>query len=107
METTENATTQDPLGLKRFALTESAYDLVNSIRGTYGRLNYAESQKASPDQELIHYWRNQSKKVGRAYRSLNDGDLNAIDQFIKAATIEWNQVTKLESERALTLSHVS
>lgn len=54
METTENATIQDPLGLKRFALIESAYDLVNTIKSTYGRLSHAESQKDNPDQELIH-----------------------------------------------------
>lgn len=107
METTQNITIQDPLGLKRFELTESAYDLVISIRGTYGRLSHAESQKANPDEVLINYWRNQSKKAGRAYRRLSGDDLLAIDEFIKAATTEWHQITKLENERTLVPSHVS
>ena len=107
METTENTATQDPLGLKRFALTESAYDLVNTIKGTYGRLSHAENQKANPDQELINHWRNRSKEIGRVYRRLSGKDLSAIDEFIKTAIAEWHQITKLENERTLLPSYAS
>ena len=107
METTSDAVEQDPLGLKRFALTESAYDLVNTIRGTYGRLSHAESQKANSDQALINHWRNRSREVGRAYRRLNGDNLLAIDEFTKTVTAEWHQIAKVENERSLRLSHAS
>ena len=119
METTENVLTtesilttgsvlpQDPLGLKRFALTESAYDLVTSIKGVYGRLSHAESQRVNPDRALIDNWRNQSRKIGRTYQRLDADDLMAIGEFIDVATTEWCQITKLENERTSPPSHVS
>lgn len=107
METAENQTTQDPLGLNLFALTESAYDLVNSLQGTYGRMSYFESQKEHPDKNLIYHWRNRSKEVGRAYRRLSGKDLSAYEEFIKTSINEWNQLTKLESQRTLVSSHAS
>lgn len=107
METTQNMITQDPLGLQRFALTESAYDLVNSIRGAYGRLSYAENLKDAPDQNRINQWRKQSKAIGRAYRKLTGEDLSAFEVFIENATNEWNQVNQLANERILVSSHVS
>lgn len=105
METPQNTVSQDPLGLKRFALTESAYDLLNSIQGGYARLSYAESQKESPDENLMYHWQTRSKEIGRAYRQLTRKDLSAIDNFIQIATSEWQSVAKLETERTLVPHH--
>ena len=107
METPQNTVSQDPLGLKRFALTESAYDLLRSIQGGYARLSYAESQKKSPDKNLINYWRERSNEMGRVYRQLTGYDLSAIDNFIQVATNEWHLVAKLESERISVPHHAS
>lgn len=107
MATKQNAVTQDPLGLKRFALTESAYDLANSLQGIYGRLSYTESQTTNPDKNLMFSWRNRSKEIGRAYRRFNGEDLVAIEEFINIATNEWKQLTKLESERIVVSSHAN
>lgn len=105
METPQHTANQDPLGLKRFALTESAYDLLNSIQGGYARLSYGESQKESPDESLMHCWRTRSRELGRAYRRLTGNDLATIDNFIQIATNEWQSIAQLENERILATHH--
>jgi hypothetical protein len=102
---TENNKIQDPLGLQTFTFSESAYDMVCSLRGMYGRLCHAERQKPDVDQALINYWQNRSKEIGRAYRRLGDKTLPEIEEFINNATIEWRKLTALETERILAPVH--
>ena len=101
MAATETLVTQDPLGLQTFALTEPAYDLVNTPRGTYGRLSHAERQRPDADQLLINSWQNRSKEIGRMYQRLNGGSLLEMEEFIKGATAEWHQLISLETERTV------
>ncbi|MCY7357117.1 MAG: hypothetical protein LH609_06540 [Rudanella sp.] len=96
----------DPLGLKTFALSESAYDLTCSLRGIYGRLCHAERQEFDVDQTLINSWQNRSKEIGRAYRRLGGKSLPEIGEFITSITTEWRELTALETERTLAPAHV-
>ena len=56
METTGNTTIQDPLGIKRFELTESAYDLVTSLTGIYSRSIFREGEQTDPDAARMVLW---------------------------------------------------
>lgn len=96
METTENALTQDPLGLKRFALTESAYDLVTSLVGIYSRSMFRESEQANPDTVRTAFWNNRVDELENLRTNGKWADLSFLEQLIRELTSEYKQAAKQE-----------
>jgi hypothetical protein len=86
----KGSTTQDndPLGMRRFALTETAHDLLNRLQGLYGRLLYAEHQQAMPDQWKLAEWQTRQESIVRRYTLLDWNDLSKIEWLIMVLTTE-------------------
>ncbi|TAE31646.1 MAG: hypothetical protein EAZ91_07365 [Cytophagales bacterium] len=103
--TTENSTVQDPLGLQTFALSESAYDMVCSLRGIYARLRRAERRKAEPNEDQLNKWWSASQQVISDYRTLNWDDFNAVEDFIKRCSEQWGNLKDKEKPQQLVVSH--
>ena len=99
METTENATIQDPLGLKRFALTESAYDLVTSLVGIYSRSAFRESEQVNPDATQMTIWQDRVDQLQDLRRNGGWDDLFFLEQLIAELANEYKQAAKQEEER--------
>lgn len=96
METTQNTVIQDPLGLKRFALTESAYDLINSLTGVYFRLRYKESKASQPDTLKMSFWSERARELQTIHGNGRWADLFFLEQLIADLTIEYKEVIKQE-----------
>lgn len=99
METAENQTTQDLLGLKRFALTESAYDLVNSLIGIYSRSVFRESEQVNPDNAQIELWQERIDALHQLRGNGKWNDLFFLEQLIIELANEYKQAAKQEEER--------
>ncbi len=95
----------DPLGLQTFALTESAYDLVCTLRGTYARLGRAERRKTEPNEDQIDEWWCASQQVLSEYQTLNWNDFNAVENFIKRCSEQWCKLKAEEKPQQLVVSH--
>lgn len=100
MATTQNTVTQDPLGLKRFALTESAYDLVNSLIGIYSCLRHKESNYDEPDTVRIANWRHRIHELQTISGNGKWADLFFLEQLIAELAIEYRQAINEEEERS-------
>lgn len=81
----------DPLGHQRFALTESAYDLITSLVGVYVRLRFAENHKATPDDTLISSWQKRITELQNLYKKGDWSDLPALEKLIVALVAEYKQ----------------
>lgn len=99
METTQNMETQDPLGLKRFALTESAYDLVNSLIGIYARSIFYESEQVDPDTVRMAIWQERVDALHQLQGTSKWADLFFLEQLITEFTPEYKQAAQQEEER--------
>jgi len=96
MATTQNTVTQDPLGLQRFALTESAYDLINSLTGIYFRLRYKESKASQPDTLKISSWSDRVHELQTIHGNGRWADLFFLEQLIADLTMEYKEAVKQE-----------
>lgn len=102
MNTTQNTLTEDPLGLKRFALTESAYDLLTSLIGTYSRLINRESDQTKPDAVLLVNWHNRVLQLNALYYKEDWADLLFVQDLITKLTIEYRQVAQQEAANSIS-----
>jgi hypothetical protein len=98
MNTTQHTVTQDPLGLKRFALTESAYDLINSLTGVYFRLRYIESKANKPDTVRISSWSERTRELNTIHGNGKWADLFFLEQLIADLSKEYKEALKQEEE---------
>lgn len=98
METKQNTGSQDPLGLKRFALTESAYDLINSLTGVYFRLRYRESKSSEPDTVRMSLWNERVRELQTIHGNGRWADLFFLEQLIDDLTKEYKEAVKQEEE---------
>lgn len=96
---TQGMVTQDPLGLNRFALTESAYDLVNSLVGIYSRSIFRESEQAKPDAVQMSLWQDRVDTLHQLQRNGKWADLFFLEQLIVELTNEYKQAATQEEER--------
>ena len=99
METTENTAIQDPLGLKRFALTESAYDLLTSLTGVYSRSIFRETEQSNPDTVQITRWQDRLDELQDLSDNGQWADLSFLEQLIAELANEYKQAAKQEEER--------
>lgn len=104
--TTENNKIQDPLGLQTFALSESAYDMVCTLRGAYGRMMYVEMQKTKPDQNQIVEWRFASSSVLEKYHALDWDDFSVVKTFIERCVTEWRDLQVVETPQSIAATYV-
>ena len=93
MQAAPNSALNDPLGYQRFALTESAYDLINSLTGIYARLRFAERQKATPDASQISIWQGRISELQKLYKQGDWSDLAALEKLIAELATEYRQHT--------------
>lgn len=100
METTSNTTIQDPLGLKRFALTESAYDLVTSLVGIYSRAIFRESEQVDPDTAQMTLWQDRVDALQDVHGNGRWADLFFLEQLIAELTNEYKQAARQEEAQA-------
>ena len=100
MATTENALTQDLLGLKRFALTESAYDLITSLVGIYSRSIFRESEQKDPDAVQMTLWQDRVDELQDLRGNGRWADFFFLEQLIAELTTEYKQAASQEEERA-------
>lgn len=100
METTGNTTIQDPLGLKRFALTESAYDLVTSLTGIYSRSIFRESEQADPDVARMALWQNRVDELEDLRGNGKWADLSFLELLIAELANEYKQAARQEEVQA-------
>lgn len=98
METTQDITSQDPLGLKRFALTESAYDLVNSLTGIYSRSIFRESEQPNSDTERMTFWQGRVDELQGLRSNGKWADLFFLEQLIEELAREYKMAAKQEEE---------
>lgn len=103
---TENNKIQDPLGLQTFALSESAYDMVCTLRGTYGRLCYSERQKNNPNRSQIDEWRWASNMVLDEYQNLNWNDFGIVEKFIERCVTQWHSLELAEKSQPIPATYV-
>lgn len=99
MDTTQNIIVQDPLGLKRFALTESAYDLVNSLVGIYSRSIFHESEQINPDTMRMALWQERIDALQTLRSNGKWNDLFFLEQLIVDLANEYKQAIKQEEVR--------
>lgn len=92
-------TTQDPLGLKRFALTESAYDLLTSLVGIYSRSIFREGEQVNPDVVGVAFWRNRLNELKELRGNGRWADLLFLEQLIVALASEYKEAAKQEEEQ--------
>lgn len=104
--TSENSNVHDPLGLQTFALSESAYDLVCTLRGTYGRLCYAERQKNNPNRKQIEAWQFASNMVFDEYHNLNWNDFGIVEKFIARCVTQWHDLEVVERSQPIPATYV-
>ena len=97
MNTATGQSTNDPLGYQRFALTESAYDLITSLTGVYARLRFKERQKESPDLAQIDVWQERIAELQKMYREGDWSDLPALETLIGRLVAEYKQHTLEET----------
>ena len=97
MATTQDLSVQDPLGLKQFALTESAYDLINSLIGIYSRLIETESGTAKPAFDLIKVWHKRVLALTSIYYEDDWTDATFVQSLINKLSVEYKQATNLEA----------
>lgn len=93
MATNGKIQNEDLLGMKRFALVESAQDLLNRVQGAYGRLAFEESRSTEPNVEKINQWKQRSQIVGRQYWLLDWNNMSKVDQFIIELGKEWQTIS--------------
>lgn len=106
METIPN-TNQDLLGMQRFALTESAYDLVTSLTGIYSRLHFQESSETAPDDEAMARWKERAHQLRVLYYDGDWTDLNALERLIADLSTEYKQAAVEEAARKSRSHHAS
>lgn len=86
-----DSATNDPLGYQRFALTESAYDLITSLTGIYARLRFQERQKSAPDTGQIAGWQQRINELQQLYKRGDWSDLPALEKLIAELAVEYKQ----------------
>lgn len=94
MATNAPSENHDWLGMKRFALTEAAQDLLNRLQGVYGRLAFEERRKSNPDWAKMAVWQQHSEQIARRYWALNWDDLACVEQFILEMRTELQTVSQ-------------
>ncbi len=105
MEPSPENQTNDEFGYQRFALTELAYDLVNSLTGIYAQLRFAERQKAVPDQDLIGQWQRRIHELQALYKQGDWSDIPVLEQLITELTNEYRQHNSTEQNRPINAAN--
>ncbi|MBO0939409.1 hypothetical protein J2I47_22865 [Fibrella sp. HMF5335] len=102
MNAAPDPATNDPLGYQRFALTESAYDLITSLTGIYARLSFSEEKSPEPDVAAIAEWNNRADHLQEIIHTNDWSDLAFLEQLISDLTAEYRANTSLESNGQTT-----
>jgi hypothetical protein len=99
--TPENSKVHDPLGLQTFALSESAYDLVNRLEGLFNRLIDLETKKIEPNRHQLMVWEEEIDAVLDSYQMLDLNNFDSVKQFIDQHLARWHslQNSVLEKEK--------
>lgn len=96
MEPAKDIQTNDEFGYQRFALTELAYDLINSLTGIYARLLLAEEKRTKPDTEAVAVWDNRIDQLQDLVHTKDWSDLAFLDQLIRDLSAEYKASSSLE-----------
>ena len=94
----------DPLGYQRFALTESAYDLITSLVGMYAQLRFAERQKEMPAENQIKAWQKRIAELQQFYKKGDWSDLSALEKLVGTLVAEYKQHS---SEKQISIQNAA
>lgn len=95
--TAETTASEDPLGYQRFALTESAYDLINSLTGIYARLVFLEEKHSEPNKSKIAVWDKRVDDLQHIIHKQDWSDLGYLNNLVSELTVEYKTNIGLEA----------
>jgi hypothetical protein len=96
MQILEKATeTHDPLGLRRFELTEAYYDLIISLKGAYFRLFFAEQHKENPDANHLKFWESKYLYFAKMSYDVDFSSFERMEKGIEELGMEYRNLEKI------------
>lgn len=96
MEPAQGDRVNDEFGYQRFALTESAYDLVNSLIGIYARSCFRD-----PQNPAVSVWKQRLDELHALRHTADWSDLSFLQQTINQLSTEYKQAAQIEAEQQI------